>query len=95
MARSTPQHKQAAPSGYCWINEAAVRTGRSIETLYKDRKIQRKGGHLHGPRSTTINRNAAWRIADIDAWLASAKDLGPDADQLHNSRPAEPARAAA
>lgn len=93
MARSTPQHKQAAPPGHVWIDEAARLSGRTIETLYKDRGIQRRTGTCPGPRSVDLGRKAAWRIADIEAWLSNAQELGPDADQLHNSRPAEPAAA--
>lgn len=94
MARSAPKHKQPAPPGFCWINEASMRSGRSIETLYKDRAIQRRTGTCPGPKSVTLSRKAAWRTADIDAWLDGAEDIGPDADQIHNSRPVEPARAA-
>lgn len=95
MARRPPKHKQPAPDGFCWINEASVRTGRTIETLYKDRKIQRQGGKLNGPPSKTINGKAAWRIDVIKAWLDGAEDIGPDAEQIHNGRPAEPATSAA
>lgn len=89
MARSVPKHKQTAPPGFCWIDQASELTGRTIETLYKDRKIQRRTGNCPGPKSVDLGRKAAWRIADIQAWLDGAQDIGPDAGRLHNSRPAE------
>ncbi|MGW5197302.1 hypothetical protein [Streptomyces spiralis] len=95
MPRSTPEFKQPAPPGYVYIDEASRLSGRTIETLYKDRSQQRRTGHCNGPRSVTRSRKAMWRIADIEAWLASAPYVEPDADQLYNSRAAEPARAAA
>jgi hypothetical protein len=36
-----------------------------------------------------------WRIADIEAWLADAPEPGPTDDDLYDSRPPEPAHAAA
>jgi predicted DNA-binding transcriptional regulator AlpA len=95
VPRNAPQHKTPAPPGHVWIDGASRLSGRTIETLYKDRSIQRRTGQCPGPRSVDLGRKAAWRIADIDAWLAGAPELGPDQSQLHNSRPAEPARAAA
>ena len=95
MPRKAPQFKQSAPPGYVYINEASVLSGRTIETLYKDRSIQRRTGQCPGPPSRTLNRKAVWRTADIEAWREEQGDLGPDPGQLHNSRPAEPARAAA
>ncbi|HEY9372852.1 hypothetical protein [Streptomyces sp.] len=95
MPRSTPQYKQPAPPGYVYIVEAARLSGRTIETLYKDRSIQRRTGQCPGPPSVTKNRKAMWRIADIDAWLESTDHLGPSDEQLRYSRAPEPARAAA
>jgi predicted DNA-binding transcriptional regulator AlpA len=91
----TPQHKQNPPPGYVWIDGAARLSGRTIETLYKDRSQQRRGVPCNGPRSVDIGRKAAWRIADIEAWLAAAPDVEPNAQHIYNSRPAEPAIAAA
>ncbi|MPY47062.1 helix-turn-helix transcriptional regulator [Streptomyces acidicola] len=93
MPRSTPQHKQPAPPGHVWIDEAARLSGRSIETLYKDRQKQKRTGQCDGPRSVTLSRKAAWRIADIAAWLAEG-DQDVDPQLLHDSRPAEPRLAA-
>lgn len=93
MSRSVPQHKQSAPPGHVWIDEASRLTGRSIETLYKDRQKQKRNVPCDGPRSVTRGRKAAWRIADIEAWLAE-DDQGVDPELLHNSRPAEPRLAA-
>lgn len=95
MPRPTPQFKQSAPPGYVYINEASRLSGRSIETLYKDRSIQRRTGQCPGPPSRTLNRKAVWRIADIDAWRDSQGGLGPDAQMLHDSRPPESLRPAA
>jgi hypothetical protein len=43
----------------------------------------------------TLGNKAAWRIADIEAWRDGAPELGPTSQDLYNSRPSEPARAAA
>lgn len=94
MPRSTPKHKQPAPPGFVWVDEAARLSGRTIETLYKDRSQRRRGIPCNGPRSVDIGRKAAWRIADIQAWLAAAPDVAPDADALYNGRPPEPRLAA-
>lgn len=95
MPRRTPQFKQPAPPGYAYIDEASRLSGRTIETLYKDRKIQRATGQCNGPRSITRNGKAMWRIAVIEAWLADAPEPGPTPTELDDSRPPEPARAAA
>jgi predicted DNA-binding transcriptional regulator AlpA len=95
VPRNTPQHKTPAPPGYVWIDEASRLSGRTIETLYKDRSIQRRTGHCPGPRSVDLGRKAAWRIADIEAWLDGSPELGPTAQALHNGRPAEPLQPAA
>ena len=95
MPRPTPQFKQSAPPGYVYITEASRLSGRTIDTLYKDRSIQRRTGQCPGPPSETRNRKAVWRIAAIEAWHAAQGQLGPDAQMLHDSRPPEPARAAA
>ena len=95
MPRPTPQFKQSAPPGYVYINEASRLSGRSIETLYKDRAIQRRTGQCPGPPSETRNRKAVWRIAAIEAWHDAQGELGPDAQQLHDSRAPELARPAA
>ncbi|QQM45102.1 hypothetical protein [Streptomyces liliifuscus] len=95
MPRKAPHFKQSAPPGFVYINEASRLSGRSIETLYKDRSIQRRTGQCPGPPSETRNRKAVWLIAEIQAWHDAQGGLGPDPEQLHNSRPAEPARAAA
>jgi predicted DNA-binding transcriptional regulator AlpA len=79
-----------------WADEASRLTGRSVEQLYKDRQEQKRTGRSHGPRSVTIGaRKAAWRISDIEDWLKSQTGPEPDTDALHDSRPPEPARAAA
>lgn len=95
MPRNPPQFTQAAPPGHVYIDEASRLSGRTIETLYKDRKIQRRTGSCNGPRSKTINRKAVWSVAEIDAWLDAQIGPGPDEQMLHSSRPSEPARAAA
>jgi len=95
VPRSTPQFKQSAPPGYVYIDEASRLSGRTIETLYKDRSIQRRTGKCPGPPSRTLNRKAVWRIADIDAWRDQSPALGPDDQQILDSRAPEPARAAA
>jgi predicted DNA-binding transcriptional regulator AlpA len=92
----TPTFNQPPPPGHVWADEASRLTGRSVEQLYKDRQDQKRTGHSHGPRSVTIGaRKAAWRIADIEAWLGGQTGPAPDADSLHNSRAPEPARVAA
>ncbi|MFI5992403.1 hypothetical protein ACIBAC_11200 [Streptomyces sp. NPDC051362] len=95
MPRTPPQFTQAAPPGHVYIDEASRLSGRSIETLYKDRKIQRRTGECNGPLSKTINRKAVWSIAEINAWLEAQIGPSPDEQMLRNSRPAEPARVAA
>lgn len=95
MPRNPRPHKAPAPPGFAWIDEASRLSGRTIDTLYKDRSIQRRTGHCSGPRSVTLGNKAAWRIADIEAWLNKPTELGPDEQMLRNSRPAEPARVAA
>lgn len=95
MPRSTPKHKQPPPPGYVYVVEASRLSGRTVETLYKDRSVQRRTGQCFGPPSKTINGKAVWSIADIKEWLDRAPYVEPDAEQLYNSRPPEPARAAA
>ncbi|WP_192582750.1 helix-turn-helix transcriptional regulator [Streptomyces triticiradicis] len=95
MPRNPRPHKTPAPPGFAWIDEASRLSGRTIDTLYKDRSMQRRTGQCPGPRSVALGRKAAWRIADIDAWLNEQTELGPDEETLHNSRPPEPARLAA
>lgn len=90
----TPTFNQPPPPGYVWADKASELAGRSIEQLYKDRQRQKRTGSSNGPRCSSVGRKAAWRIADITAWL-DGQAPGPDAEQLHNSRPPEPARAAA
>jgi predicted DNA-binding transcriptional regulator AlpA len=92
----TPTFNQPPPPGHVWADEASRLTGRSVEQLYKDRQEQKRTGRSHGPQSVTIGaRKAAWRIADIENWLAGQTGPSPDADALRNSRAPEPARAAA
>lgn len=92
MTRKTPQYSQPAPPGYVWVDEASRLSGRSIETLYKDRQKQKRTGQSDGPKSVSVGRKAAWRIADIEEWLQSrVVDLNPEI--AHNSRPSEPRRA--
>jgi hypothetical protein len=88
----TPQYSQPAPPGHVWADEASRLAGRSIEQLYKDRQKQKRTGSSNGPWCVSVGRKAAWRIADIEAWLAGQAP-GPDADQDYNSRPAERAAA--
>lgn len=90
----TPTFNQPPPPGHVWADGASRLTGRAVETLYKDRQKQKRTGHSDGPRSVDVGRKAAWRIADIEAWLAGPAP-GPDSKQIHNSRPPEPARSAA
>lgn len=95
MPRNAPQFTQAAPLGHVYIDEASRLSGRTIETLYKDRAIQRRTGKCNGPQSKTINRKAVWSVAAINAWLDAQIGPQPDEQAIHNSRPAERARAAA
>ena len=90
----TPTFNQPPPPGHVWADEASRLSGRAVETLYKDRQKQKRTGHSDGPRSVDVGRKAAWRIADIEAWLTGG-NLGPDASQLHDSRPPESLRPAA
>lgn len=90
----TPTFNQDPPPGHVWADGASRLTGRSIEQLYKDRQEQKRSGHSHGPKSVTIGaRKAAWRIDAIEAWLSSQSGPAPDEQELHDSRPAEPAAA--
>lgn len=88
----TPTFNQDPPPGHVWADEASRLTGRSIEQLYKDRQKQKRTGNSNGPRSVDLGRKAAWRIADIEAWL-NGSTPDPDPQMLHDSRPAEPRRA--
>lgn len=90
MPRPNPQHKTPAPPGFVYVVEASRLSGRTIETLYKDRSIQRRTGHSFGPPSKTLNGKAVWRIADIEAWRDAAPYVEPDAEQVNDSRPPEP-----
>lgn len=90
----TPTFNQSPPPGHVWADKASELAGRSIEQLYKDRQKQKRTGSSNGPWSVSVGRKAAWRIDDIKAWL-DGQAPGPDAEQIHNSRPAEPARVAA
>ena len=90
----TPTFTQPPPPGHVWADEASRLSGRSIEQLYKDRQKQKRTGRSNGPRCVSLGRKAAWRTADIETWLAGQAP-GPSAEQLHNSRPSEPARTAA
>ncbi|MGW5582815.1 helix-turn-helix transcriptional regulator [Streptomyces sp. NPDC003857] len=83
-----PQYSQPAPPGYVWADEASRLTGLSIETLYKYRQ---RG---IGPRSGKVGRNVAWPVDGINAWLEAQMNEAPTAQQLHDSRPAEPRLAA-
>ncbi|MFD8200606.1 helix-turn-helix transcriptional regulator [Streptomyces sp. NPDC059701] len=89
----TPTFNQPPPPGHVWADGASRLTGRSIETLYKDRQKQKRTGRSDGPRSVDIGRKAAWRITDIDAWLAGQNGPAPDTEALYNSRPPEPVAA--
>jgi predicted DNA-binding transcriptional regulator AlpA len=84
----TPQYDQSPPPGHVWADEASRLAGRSIEQLYKDRQKQKRTGRSNGPWSVSVGRKAAWREADIEAWL-DGQAPSPDAEQQHNSRPAE------
>ncbi|WP_284432465.1 hypothetical protein [Streptomyces sp. TUS-ST3] len=90
----TPTFNQPPPPGHVWADEASRLSGRSIEQLYKDRQKQKRTGSSNGPWCVSVGRKAAWRIADIDAWLAGQAP-SPDEQSLRDSRPPEPARAAA
>lgn len=85
----TPQYSQPAPPGHVWADGASRLSGRSVETLYKDRQKQKRDGRSDGPRSVDIGRKAAWRIADIDAWLNGQANPEPDPVREHDSRPPE------
>lgn len=89
----TPTFNQPPPPGHVWADGASRLTGRSIETLYKDRQKQKRTGRSDGPRSVDIGRKAAWRISDIDAWLTGQNGPAPDTESLYNSRPPEPVAA--
>ncbi|HET8944451.1 MAG TPA: hypothetical protein VFO59_06680 [Dehalococcoidia bacterium] len=91
----TPTFTQPPPPGHVWADEASRLAGRSIEQLYKDRQAQKRTGRSNGPRSVSIGRKAAWRTSDIQNWLDEQAGPEPDAEALYNSRPPEPARAAA
>jgi hypothetical protein len=95
VPRTAPRFKQPAPPGHVYVDGASRLSGRTIETLYKDRSVQRRTGQCNGPRSVTRNGKAMWRIADIEAWLADAPEPGPTDGDLYDSRPPEPAHAAA
>ncbi|MGP4043979.1 helix-turn-helix domain-containing protein [Streptomyces sp. 2A115] len=41
--------------------EASRLSGRTIETLYKDRQKQKRSGRSDGPWSSNVGRKAAWR----------------------------------
>jgi predicted DNA-binding transcriptional regulator AlpA len=89
----TPQYNQSPPPGHVWADEASRLSGRAIETLYKDRQKQKRTGRSDGPRSVDVGRKAAWRIADIEAWLAGQEGPAPTAQMLHDSRAPEPVAA--
>lgn len=91
----TPTFNQPPPPGHVWADEASRLSGRAVETLYKDRQKQKRTGHSDGPRSVDVGRKAAWRLTDIQAWLTGQSGPAPDDQMLRDSRPAEPARAAA
>ncbi len=89
----TPSYPQDPPPGHVWADGASRLTGRSIEQLYKDRQAQKQGSTNHGPKSVTLGaRKAAWRIADIEAWLAEQGYVAPAPEHLHDGRPHEPRR---
>jgi len=90
----TPTFNQPPPPGHVWADEASRLSGRAVETLYKDRQKQKRTGQSDGPRSVDVGRKAAWRTSDIEAWL-TGQAPGPDAQQLHDSRPPESAGIAA
>lgn len=90
----TPTFNQPPPPGHVWADEASRLAGRAIETLYKDRQKQKRTGRSDGPKSVDVGRKAAWRIADIEAWLNQQADPGIDPARAHDSRPPEPACAA-
>lgn len=91
----TPQYDQSPPPGHVWADEASRLAGRAIETLYKDRQKQKRNAPCDGPKSVSVGRKAAWRIADIEAWLERQASADADPEREYNSRPPEPARVAA
>lgn len=71
-----------APPGFVWIQEASLRTGLSVKTLYNYRWLGK------GPKPVPIGRKLAYREADIDAFAAELQAHPGDSD--YESRPAEP-----
>jgi predicted DNA-binding transcriptional regulator AlpA len=72
-----------APDGYIWIDEASQLTGLAQKTLYNYR-------HLGiGPPSTTYRRKAAYKLADVEAWIAEQLTPAANPVRLRECRPPE------
>lgn len=95
--------RPSPPEGCLWIEDAAARLGLELTTLRKWRLLCKDADA--GMPGFKVGRFVAYKIADLDAYLDGQYQaaLVPDADRLHESRPAEartsrrrqPARAAA
>ncbi|MBD9721897.1 helix-turn-helix domain-containing protein [Streptomyces caniscabiei] len=84
------------PPGHVWIDEAARRMSVTINTLYNYRQQGK------GPVGIPSPRRLAYRVADIDAYLAERTQRAINPLRSSEARPAEvrtprrqPARAAA
>ncbi|MEV5472141.1 helix-turn-helix transcriptional regulator [Streptomyces sp. NPDC002387] len=79
-----PRREPPPPSGCVWIDEAADHVGVTVGTLYNWRHLGR------GPRSFTIGRRAAYRIADLDAYLEELYQAAVNPKPIPEMRPPEP-----
>lgn len=71
------------PLGHVWSDEAARRMSITLNTLYNYRQQDK------GPQGIPSPRRLAYRIADIDAYLAERARQVNDPAREHDSRPAE------
>ncbi|WP_322500855.1 helix-turn-helix domain-containing protein [Streptomyces rochei] len=72
------------PAGYLWTPEAARRIGLSVKTLWNYAHLGK------GPQPRRIGRKLAYKISELDEFLANQLNAEPDPDRTHESRPAEP-----
>jgi hypothetical protein len=89
MYRKGP--KPNPPKGSLWIEQAAEYVGANIYSLRRWRLIE------YGPISYKVGGYVAYRVADLDAYLEAQYQaaITPDPERENDSRPPEPARAAA
>lgn len=80
------QTELAAPAGYIWADEASRLTGLALKTLYNYRY---KGV---GPPSTTYRRKVAYKLADVESWIAEELAPAVDPERLQECRPLDPRR---